>query len=47
MEMQITKNNAARIHCRLLAEGANGPTTPEADAILRDKGIFVDSRYPR
>lgn len=41
MEMQITKNNAARIHCRLLAEGANGPTTPEADAILRDKGIFV------
>jgi len=41
MEMQITKNNAARIQCRLLAEGANGPTTPEADAILRDKGIFV------
>jgi glutamate dehydrogenase (NAD(P)+) len=41
MEMQITKNNAARIHCRLLAEGANGPTTPEADAILRDKGIFL------
>jgi len=41
MEMQITKNNAARVQCRLLAEGANGPTTPEADAILRDKGIFV------
>jgi len=41
MEMQITKNNAARLQCRLLAEGANGPTTPEADAILRDKGIFV------
>ena len=29
------------LHCRLLAEGANGPTTPEADAILRDKGIFL------
>jgi glutamate dehydrogenase (NAD(P)+) len=41
MEMQITKNNAGRVHCRLLAEGANGPTTPDADAILRDKGIFL------
>ena len=41
MEMQITKDNAARIQCRLLAEGANGPTTPEADTILRDRGIFV------
>ena len=41
MEMQITKDNAARIQCRMLAEGANGPTTPEADAILRDRGIFV------
>jgi glutamate dehydrogenase (NAD(P)+) len=41
LEMQITKNNAARVQCRLLAEGANGPTTPEADAILRDNGIFV------
>jgi glutamate dehydrogenase/leucine dehydrogenase len=41
MEMQITKNNAARVQCRLLTEGANGPTTPEADAILRDKGVFV------
>lgn len=41
MEMQITKHNAARVQCRLLAEGANGPTTPEADIILRDKEIFV------
>lgn len=41
MEMQITKDNAARVQCRLLAEGANGPTTPEADAILHEKGIFV------
>jgi glutamate dehydrogenase (NAD(P)+) len=41
MEMQITQANAARVACRILAEGANGPTTPDADAILRDKGIFV------
>jgi len=41
LEMQITRINAARIQCRILAEGANGPTTPEADIILRDKGVFV------
>jgi glutamate dehydrogenase/leucine dehydrogenase len=41
LEMQITDANAARLQCRILAEGANGPTTPQADAILRDKGIFV------
>jgi len=41
LEMQITKANAANVKCRILAEGANGPTTPEADAILRDKGIFL------
>jgi glutamate dehydrogenase (NAD(P)+) len=41
LEMQITKANAARLQCRILAEGANGPTTPEADAILRNKGVFV------
>ncbi|HLN85609.1 MAG TPA: Glu/Leu/Phe/Val dehydrogenase [Candidatus Limnocylindrales bacterium] len=41
MEMQITKANAARLQCRILAEGANGPTTPEADAILRGKGVFL------
>jgi glutamate dehydrogenase (NAD(P)+) len=41
MEMQITQANAARVQCRILAEGANGPTTPEADTILRDKGIFL------
>ncbi|HEY2921608.1 MAG TPA: Glu/Leu/Phe/Val dehydrogenase [Candidatus Binatia bacterium] len=41
MEMQITKANAGHLQCRILAEGANGPTTPEADAILRDKGVFV------
>jgi glutamate dehydrogenase (NAD(P)+) len=41
LEMQITRANAGRLKCRILAEGANGPTTPEADAILRDKGVFV------
>jgi glutamate dehydrogenase (NAD(P)+) len=41
LEMQITKANAGRLQCRILAEGANGPTTPEADAILRNNGVFV------
>jgi glutamate dehydrogenase (NAD(P)+) len=42
MERQITGANAAKIKCRILAEGANGPTTPEADVILdQRKEIFV------
>jgi glutamate dehydrogenase (NAD(P)+) len=41
LEMQITQENAPRLQCRILAEGANGPTTPQADAVLRDKDIFV------
>jgi glutamate dehydrogenase (NAD(P)+) len=41
MEMQITAANANRLNCRVLAEGANGPTTPEADKILREKGVFL------
>lgn len=41
LEMQITKENAAKLQCRILAEGANGPTTPEADAVLREKGVFL------
>ncbi len=40
-ENQITSENADRIKCKILAEGANGPTTPRADQILHDKGIFV------
>jgi glutamate dehydrogenase (NAD(P)+) len=41
MEMQITRENAGRLQCRILAEGANGPTTLEADAILAEKNVFV------
>jgi glutamate dehydrogenase (NAD(P)+) len=37
----LTAANADRVKARLVAEGANGPTTPEADAILRDKGVVV------
>lgn len=38
---QITEHNAAKLRCGILAEGANGPTTLEADRIIQDKGIFV------
>lgn len=41
LEMQITQANAARLKCRILVEGANGPTTPEADAILKESDVFV------
>ncbi|WP_374243768.1 Glu/Leu/Phe/Val dehydrogenase [Zoogloea sp.] len=41
MENQITAANAGRIRARLITEGANGPTTPEADLILQDKGVTV------
>lgn len=41
LENTITEANADKIKARIVSEGANGPTTPEADAILHDKGVFV------
>jgi glutamate dehydrogenase (NAD(P)+) len=40
-ENVITSENAARLRCRILCEGANGPTTPIADEILAEKKVFV------
>ena len=42
MERQITENNAGKISCKILAEAANGPTTPEADEVLNQRpDIFI------
>ncbi len=41
LENQITSRNAADIKATLIVEGANGPTTPEADDILLRRGVFV------
>ena len=41
LENQITSDNAGRVRARIVAEGANGPTTPDADKILEDKGVHV------
>jgi glutamate dehydrogenase len=43
IENQITAENVGKIHqrVRLIAEGANGPTTPEADAVIHKRGIFM------
>ena len=40
-ENVITSMNAERLHCKILCEGANGPTTPLADEILADKKVFI------
>ena len=41
LENQITKQNAGSVRARVVAEAANGPTTPEADEILHDRGVFL------
>jgi glutamate dehydrogenase/leucine dehydrogenase len=41
LETQITEKNADKVKAKLVVELANGPTTPEADKILHEKGIFV------
>lgn len=41
IEGQITRYNAKDIKAGIIVEGANGPTTPEADRILREKGVFL------
>ncbi len=41
LERVITAENAARLQCRVLAEAANGPTTPEADVLLADSDICI------
>ncbi|NYE60886.1 glutamate dehydrogenase (NAD(P)+) [Duganella sp. 1224] len=41
LEQQITAANAPRIRTKIILEGANGPTTPEADDILTDKDVLI------
>lgn len=41
LENQLTSENAGKVRAKIVAEGANGPTTPEADAILRQNGVLV------
>jgi glutamate dehydrogenase (NAD(P)+) len=41
LEGQLTAANAARVRARLIVEGANGPTTPEADQVFADRGVLL------
>lgn len=41
LENQIRKDNAHRLKVKVISEGANGPTTPEADEMLQNKGVYI------
>jgi glutamate dehydrogenase (NAD(P)+) len=41
LEAQITGGNVADVRCKVLAEGANAPVDPDADAALRDRGVLI------
>jgi glutamate dehydrogenase (NAD(P)+) len=41
LEQAVTEQNAERVKARIVCEGANGPVTPAADAILEDKGVLI------
>jgi glutamate dehydrogenase (NAD(P)+) len=41
LEGQITPEVAQRMQCKLIVEGANGPTTPDADTVLKERGILL------
>lgn len=41
LEGALTQNNAPRVKARLIVEGANGPVTPAADALLKEKGVII------
>ncbi|MGN6898193.1 glutamate dehydrogenase, partial [Neisseria sp. P0015.S002] len=41
VENQLTSENAGKVRAKIVVDGANGPTTPEADVILRQNGVLV------
>jgi glutamate dehydrogenase (NAD(P)+) len=41
LEAALTKDNAGSVRAKIIVEGANGPTTPEADAVLRERGVLI------
>src|SRR5206468_6394452 len=41
IEDQLTERNADRVRAKIVVEGANGPTTPEADHVLAERGVMI------